>query len=170
MNRLKLTITLCLLMQMPLSIAQTCISTIIADAPTSRYTLNANGTLVDKKTALTWMRCALGQTWANGFCGGTGTTYSWQNALLAADSTVFAGKADWRLPNIKELQSIVENRCYSPAINLTAFPNADSSWFWSSSPYAINSNYAWIVNFYYGDGNYGYKNYDYGVRLVRGGQ
>jgi len=179
MKRLKLCLYFCLLIHASLTLAQSCNPNIIADAPDSRYRMHVNGTVLDKKTALTWMRCALGQTWHNGECTGSAQRYQWRLALVAAKRTVFAGKKDWRLPNIKELQSLAEYRCYDPAINLTAFPNTTSSRkYWSSSPFVFYGNGtwgggAWGVSFYYGNGDVGTK-YDkyYGnyVRLVRSGQ
>jgi hypothetical protein len=170
MKKLTLTLLLLSFTYTGLSLAQTCNPAVTADAPNSRYALNANGTALDKKTGLTWMRCALGQTWSAGSCTGTSQTYNWQTALQTAESTVFAGKSDWRLPNQKELQSLVERRCYGPAINLTAFPNAKSGWAWSSSPYASYSDFAWVVNFSYGNGSGVGKYGSLAVRLVRGGQ
>ncbi|MBE3653997.1 DUF1566 domain-containing protein [Vibrio navarrensis] len=54
------------------------------------------------------------------------------------------------MPNKNELASIVEYRCYQPAINNQQFPNT-SGWYWSSSPDADNSGYVWFVNFVSGD-------------------
>ncbi|TAN64867.1 MAG: DUF1566 domain-containing protein [Methylobacter sp.] len=170
MKRLKLSLYFCLLIHAQVSVAQTCNPHIIADAPDSRYTVNADGTVLDNKTVLTWMRCSLGQTWHNGVCTGSAQPYNWPSALQSAESAVFAGKNDWRLPNLKELQSLVESRCYDPAINLTAFPNATGDSFWSSSPIANYNIYAWIVYFHYGNDYWGAKNHNLYVRLVRSGQ
>ena len=88
----------------------------------------------------------------------------------ATDAT-FAGQTDWRLPNKNELESLVERRCYDPAINARFFPNTPSNWFWSSSPYAGYSDDAWGVNFNNGYvGNPYNKGHALYVRLVRGGQ
>jgi PKD repeat protein len=80
------------------------------------------------------------------------------------------GAGNWRLPDPRELMSIVSNDRYNPSIDTAYFPNTPSSWFWSSSPYARYSSYAWIANFYNGYVDYGTKDYDGHVRLVRGGQ
>jgi hypothetical protein len=58
-----------------------------------------------------WMRCALGQNWNGATCTGSGQAYTWQAALQAAEGSSFAGYSDWRLPDIKELSSIVEQAC-----------------------------------------------------------
>lgn len=171
MKRLKLTLCFSLLIHASLTLAQTCNPNIIADAPDSRYTMKMNGTVLDKKTALTWMRCALGQTWHNGKCTGSAQRYKWRFALLAAKNTVFAGNRDWRMPNIKELQSLVENHCYDPTINLTAFPNSNNdTWYWSSSPVADHSRDAWSISFNHGYDAWSINVSDHYVRLVRSGQ
>ena len=83
---------------------QTCkYSSIPATAPASRFTDNGDGTVTDKVTALQWKRCSEGQTWSGGTCTGSATVGGWQWALQRADVASYAGRSDWRLPNIKEL-------------------------------------------------------------------
>ncbi|MFH7320140.1 DUF1566 domain-containing protein [Desulfurivibrio sp. D14AmB] len=149
-------------------------SAVTATTPTADFSDNGDGTVTHTPTGLIWMRCSLGQSWDGSTCNGTATTYTWQQALDAAqtlnDGAGYAGHNDWRLPNKNELESIVERRCWSPTINAAIFPNTPSAWFWSSSPYAYGANDAWGVNFGSGGvGNYG-KNVSYRVRLVRAGQ
>ncbi|MEK7846512.1 MAG: DUF1566 domain-containing protein [Nitrospinota bacterium] len=77
---------------------------------------------------------------------------------------------DWRLPNIKELESITDDNRYNSAIDSTYFPNINSSYYWSSTTYASYSSYAWFVYFYFGNvGCDGKSGYGY-VRCVRAGQ
>lgn len=144
--------------------AQTCKDTIKATTPDSRFTLlNGGSEVKDNKTGLIWQRCSLGQTWNGSTCTGTANTYPWQNALKAAKAV---GNG-YRLPNIKELTSIVELKCYAPAINLHTFPNTPSDRYWSSSPHAYGNYSAWGVYFLYGyDYNHG-KGYQGAVRAVR---
>ena len=151
------------------AMAQTCLNDIPASAPDSRYTDNGDGTVTDKTTGLIWKQCAEGRSGADCLTG-SATGFTWQQALQHAETAVFAGSSAWRLPNIKELASLVEQRCYLPAINSRFFPNTPSNWFWSSSPCAYDSHDAWNVGFTYGDDgddDKGDANY---VRLVRGGQ
>jgi len=114
---------------------------IIETTPTSQFSLNGDGTATDNKTGLTWMRCSLGQVWDGATCTGSVTTTTWQTALSLAESTFFAGSSNWRLPNIKELSSILEeNVCKgSPRINETVFPNPHLFGHWSSTPDIDNS-------------------------------
>ena len=143
-----------------------CNSSIIRTAPDSRYEfLNSNTEVKDKKTGLIWQRCSLGQTWNGSSCTGTAATYNWTNALQTA-ANIGNG---WRLPNVKELDSLVEEACYNPSINETYFPNTISSYYWSSSPVANGSDSAWIVYFHLGY-DYYYKSNSYYVRLVRSSQ
>ena len=110
----------------------------------------------------------MGQTWTGTTCSGSATGYTWDQAV--ALTSTFAGYNDWRLPNIRELQTIVDRTTYSPSINSSIFPNTTASHFWSASVRAHNSSYAWIVSFYDGYA-YGYgKGASWQVRLVRGGQ
>lgn len=143
-------------------------SNIIPTAPNSRYQLlNNNSEVKDLKTNLIWQRCSLGQTWVDGSCTGMATIYTWPNALKAAQDI----GGGWRLPNIKELQSLVERACYNLSINETIFPNTKSEDYWSSSPVAYGGSYAWVVSFYNGNGNYdGFKSSFGYVRLVRSSQ
>ncbi len=145
--------------------AQTCNADVTATAPASHFTINADNTVTDNTTGLTWMRCSLGQTGSD-CSGGSAVEYAWAEAL----NEVANDHIGWRVPNINELRSIVELQCYNPAINLTIFPNTVSSYYWSSSPHASNNGSAWGVSFSNGDALSGHKSNSRYVRLVRGGQ
>jgi len=62
----------------------------------NNYTNNGNGTITDNATGLMWMQ------------NDNGEGIIWENALSYAENFEFAGYSDWRLPDIKELQSIVD--------------------------------------------------------------
>lgn len=152
--------------------AQTCNSQMTPTTPTSSFTINADGTVTDNRTGLVWDLCTWGQTGAD--CSGDAATgHNWQDALaqaVAANSANYKGHSDWRLPNIKELASIVERSCVDPAINLTLFPNTPSDILWSSSPYPDYATDASALDVHYGYVYYGGHHYGWQVRLVRGGQ
>jgi Protein of unknown function (DUF1566) len=172
MSHFKKSLTSLVLILLPVIVsAQTCqTASIPATTPTSRFTVNNNGTVSDSKTGLMWKKCSEGQSGAD-CSGGSAATYTWQQALQQAQTVNngggFAGYSDWRVPNVKELVSITEKQCVEPAINLTVFPNTPSNWFWSSSPYASYSYYAWIVDFNSGYSSSNYKSNNNNVRLVR---
>ncbi len=147
----------------------TCSANVQATAPDQRFIIDAaNGLVTDKVTGLIWQRCSLGQSGSD-CSGGSASTHNWQAALQAAEDNSFAGYNDWRLPNIKELRSILEDRCYNPATNSAVFPNTIEEAYWSASPSAASSAGAWGVYFSSGNDYYDYKYSDYYVRLVRGG-
>ncbi len=136
--------------------------------PTGDFVDNKDGTVTHKTTGLTWMRCAMGQKWTGSSCSGTESTYTYEQAV--ALKRTFAGKSGWRLPNIAELQTLVERENTQPAINNTLFPNTSNDAFWSSSPYVGDAYNAWYVYFNYGSVGYNYRSYSLPVRLVRASQ
>lgn len=119
------------------ALAQTCNPSAL-----STFTSWSNGgsTIVDNATGLVWQRCAVGQSWTGSTCSGTASTATWATAVSGAP-------AGWRLPNVKELESMVERRCYTPAVDGSAFPGAPSVQFWSSTPgWAVNFNDGRVLN------------------------
>jgi len=153
----------------------TCNTNLPEATPTADFTLNPDGTAVHNKTGLMWMRCTPDQDWdsTNATCTGSTVLRTWSQALTRANIHEFAGFDDWRLPNIKELASIVESQCLFPSFNTTVFPYPryyDSADFWSASGDAENSATAWGLAFDYGGGNTYDRGYTALVRLVRGGQ
>ena len=132
------------------------------------YSDNGDGTVTDPTTGLVWMRCSMGQDWDGMTCTGTAKTYTFDEAN--ALTVTFAGQSDWRVPNIRELQTIVDRSVVDPAIDEAAFPNTRTSNFWSASAYAGSSNDAWLVSFGNGSAGGYVKSVAFQVRLVRAGQ
>src|SRR5712692_5802639 len=115
-------------------------------------------------------------------------TYTWSSSGTAADGTLFtdflatlntnpcfAGHCDWRVPNVKELQSIVDYGQIGPAIDPT-FPGPTvapgftvTSFYWSSTSFANGPLYAWLVGFNFGLVDFSGKNNTVHGRAVRGG-
>ncbi len=133
---------------------------------------NGDGTVTHVKTGLMWKQCPEGAS--GGVCGvGVAALYTWgaalQQAVILNNAGGFAGFSDWRLPNRKELNSIVEEQCRQPAINVAIFP-ATTATYWSASPDAAAAANAWLVNFDDGSERAFSKNVAVGyARLVRGG-
>lgn len=163
---------LLLLLVAPYAESVTCVGNIPPNNPDDAYTVNTDGTVTDRRTGLTWDRCAWGQTGSD-CSGGSPSSHTWDGALqvaATANQQRHKGHADWRLPNFKELLSLVERCRYHPTINDTQFPNEHGQIFWSSSPEDHDSGGAWLLNMYYGsvfnDGRFNAR----AVRVVRGGQ
>jgi hypothetical protein len=120
---------------------------------------NGDGTVSDAFTGLMWQQAEVE------------SKMDWEAAISYCEGLSLAGYSDWRLPNRKELRSIVDYTVYGPAIDTVYFPNAVSSNYWSSTTRAGNTGNAWGIYFSYGYGsNGGDKSNAYYVRAVRGGQ
>ncbi len=121
--------------------------------PAIRFTDNQNGTLSDNLTGLVWLKnasCFASDTWtkaladanglANGACG------------LSDGSTT----GQWRLPNLIEIESVVDVSASNPAINAGShFTGVANIIYWSSTEYfggEEGSPQAWAIDM--GDGRY----------------
>ncbi len=117
-----------------------------------------NDTVIDINTGLMWQ-----QATAPG-------KYDWQQALSYCENLRLAGYEDWRLPDIKELRSIVNDGVHEPAIDLDCFPGTAPSLYWSSTPNIYNATRAWGINFNHGYDYIALKTGAAKVRAVRGGR
>jgi hypothetical protein len=130
------------------------------------YTDNLDGTILDGATGLMWKKCSEGKT---GVACETGadTTMTWTVALSACEADTTGGHTDWRLPNIRELLSIVDYGRASPAIN-PLFPS-QPGFYWSSTTYQSpgGQSDAWVVSFNDGVAYYDGKTNSLYVRCVR---
>ena len=137
--------------------------------PTPRFTDNLNGTVTDNATGLIWLQntdCPPPQTWNSAITSVNNLAHGACN--LSDNST--AGQ--WRLPNVKELQSLIDYGRSFPALPADHLftGNNVSTVCWSSTTYAYYPDYAWYVDFYNGYVDYFDKNGHSYVRCVRGGQ
>jgi hypothetical protein len=133
-----------------------------SSSPTS-FTDNSDGTVTDNTTGLMWQQAT------------SSSMMDWEAALTYCEGLSLANQSDWRLPNVKELGSIVDRSKYDPAIDTTAFPGTQFSYYWSSTTGVDITSDAWGVYFsngrvssYYSKSE-SYKSYSYYVRCVRGG-
>jgi len=132
---------------------------------TSRYLDHGNGSVTDRVTGLMWQRCPVGFDFSDGgtpadmsddTCDpdGSQATGDWQRALQRGGESTLGGYADWRSPNVKELETLVAS-CIAPSIEANAFPDTPlNRAFWSSTPDynpTTNALNAWQVDFSFGD-------------------
>jgi len=114
-----------------------------ATAPASRYTfpvLNGISTVTDGKTTLSWQRA---NSDAISPHGPTQRMYTWAEAQAYCDAL----GPGFRLPSLKELQTLVDEGTSRPALDTGAFPNGpESAYYWTSSPFARDNSLAWVVN------------------------
>jgi len=146
--------------------------------PDPRFTDKGNGTVTDNLTGLVWLK--------NGNCiqffsgDSTGKNdRTWAGALTAANNLAngYCGLSDgsvagdWHLPNLRELQSLIDYRKFIIALpDGHPFTNTVSSWYWSSNTYADWASDAWRVLFLDGQVSYVAKSSSSYVRAVRAGQ
>lgn len=149
--------------------------TVKATTPKSQFILYDDGTATDTTTNLMWARCTQQYTWDGSTCieNADLDQLEWEDALLETIPPTSSSYTNWRLPNIRELASIVERACEEPAINSIVFPNHPATsgflaYVWSSTPQrSTNGDMSMAVAF--GDGTVAsfFRSDPNSVRLVR---
>ena len=136
------------------------------DWPDPRFTVRGD-CVTDNLTGLMWAK--------NGNL--PNTTKTWQGALDYVASINYGsglcGRKDWRLPNVNELESLINSGEANTAnwLNSQGFSSVQSMYgYWSSSTNASYADDAWIVHMWYGDVYYYGKSYGLYVWPVRSGQ
>ena len=102
---------------------------------------NADGTVTDLATNLRWQQTD------------DGVVRNWQAALAYCEGLTLAGIADWRLPDIKELETLVpisgtDITPQLPSIDTASFPGTKSEDYWSST--TRSTTRAWSLDFAFG--------------------
>lgn len=123
---------------------------------TEHFTDLGNETIKDNYTGLIWQK------------NPSVDSLTWEDALKNAASLNLNNKNDWRVPNIKEIQSLCDPKLIRPAINRTYFNNIKGN-FWSSTTMTNNSEVAWDLNTDFGIVSYNEKTKKNFVIYVRGG-
>lgn len=93
--------------------------------------------VTDTVSGLTWQRRVNQNT----------QSLRWEEAQAYCNNLVLGGHSDWRMPNIKELQSLIDETVESPTIDTAAFPGTAAEPFWSGTPRAGSMRDAWMVSF-----------------------
>ncbi len=112
-----------------------------------------DGTVGDPRTGLVWDRCSIGQGTAP-TCAGDAEMVTWETALQRVqqrNAQSWNGHNDWRLPNAKELASLLHPSRRMPAIDADLFPNTLGAAYWSSTSQVDFPGNAWTV--FFGEGN-----------------
>jgi hypothetical protein len=86
------------------------------------------------------------------------------------DAQAYCAKLGGRLPEVNELQSLVDYSRKEPATNTDIFPDTKTSWYWSGTTQARYDDCAWCVGFNNGNVNNNNKDNDNYVRPVRASQ
>ena len=129
--------------------------------PSPRFE-SGSGLVLDRLTGLTWSRDALPAEFP----------MQWQEALdfiAGLNGRAWLGHRDWRLPNRRELRSLMSYQARMPALPTGhPFLNVFSGWYWSSTTAAIAPNHAWYLHMEGARMFYGGKDQSYMVWPVRG--
>ncbi len=157
---------------------------------TLNYKDNGDGTITDKVTGLMWEKKSNDST---GILHDVNNAYPWSDSssvtiwdclddVNAEGGKGFANHRDWRIPNVRELQSIVDYEIPFPGPTVASAFNTNcggntvftgsctaASAYWSSSTFAGLPTNAWYVYFYFGFVNSVDKSLPLSVRAVRGG-
>jgi hypothetical protein len=150
------------------------------------YIDNGDGTVTDTNTGLTWEKKNddgglhdkdNSYPWSGN--GNQETIWDWLADVNTKGGAGLAGYSDWRVPNVKELQSIVSYESLPLQVS-TAFNNdcvamtstgscTFAGLYWSSTTWAASEDMAWYVRFDNGLVSPGVKVGSFHVRAVRGG-
>lgn len=187
-NPISSLMALCVLAALPAYAQQECHPS-VANKPSLYFTVNDNGTVSDERNGLMWMTCSLGQRHAVidenvtegtnaeppkklSICDGNADRLTWEEANIRVGNLNekkggFAGYNDWRLPSVRELQTLVKRRCSDPAIDLNVFPRNPIGFYWAYSSDTYFTEYKRGVSFTDGADDYVEKTVSNYVRLVR---
>jgi hypothetical protein len=105
-----------------------------AEGSGGHFVVASDGTVADARTGLSWQRAA------------SDAQLSWTEAQTYCSTLPLAG-GGFRLPNMKELQSLVDEGASDPAIDEASFPNTPSEGFWAATPLSGTPTAAWFVSF-----------------------
>ncbi|MBU1218292.1 DUF1566 domain-containing protein [Myxococcota bacterium] len=106
----------------------------------------SGGIVADSSVSVLWQRCSAGQSGED--CTGEATMMNWEQGLSYCESLELMGYDDWRLPNIREISSLIDSSRTSPAIDTSVFPNTpyygklmdnNAGHYWSSTARSYNN-------------------------------
>jgi len=122
----------------------------------NHFTDNGDGTITDNLTQLIWQKVP------------NTNALTWENALTYAENLSLGGTSDWRLPNIKELQSLNNELATNPSVFAPYFNSLGVHFFWSSTSLPNQTTKAWYWSTQYGITTYDVKTNPNYVICVRG--
>ncbi len=118
--------------------------------PSPRFVTRGE-TVEDRLTGLMWTKQA----------NFTGLPIDWPEAMATVkqmNGDAFAGHRDWRVPNRRELRSLISYQTRNPALpDPHPFRDVFLGWYWTSTSAAVNPAFAWYVHLEGGRMFYGGK-------------
>ncbi|MFT5662138.1 MAG: hypothetical protein ACI9TV_002786 [Sulfurimonas sp.] len=92
--------------------------------------------------------------------------YTFAQAQSYCSNLKLGEYSDFRVPTLRELQTIIDYRNHNPAM-LNGFKNPESDEFWSSTPFVYRTDSLWIVDFKKGTTETASERYSKNVRCVQ---
>ena len=121
----------------------------------NHFTDNGDGTITDNLTQLMWEKVP------------ATAVQTWEQALALAEGLMLANNSDWRLPNVKELQSLNDESLVQPSVTKPYFQNLSVTKYWSSTSLPSQTNKAWYWSTAFGITSYDLKTVANNVLCVR---
>lgn len=122
----------------------------------NHFTDNGNGTITDNLTELIWQK--------NPFTD----SLTWEQSLAYADSLTLNNDTDWRIPNVKELQSINIESLTNPSLDQNYFSVTSANKYWTSTTLPNQTLKAWYLDTQFGITTYDAKTFKHYFICVRG--
>ena len=123
---------------------------------TNHFTDNGDGTITDNLTQLVWQKIP------------NANIFTWEQAISYAEGLTIGSISDWRLPNIKELQSINNELATNPSVFSPYFSSLGVHNYWSSTTLPNQNLSAWYWSTAFGITTYSVKTGTNYVLCVRG--
>jgi hypothetical protein len=125
--------------------------------PDPRFSDNEDGTVTDNLTGLIWLKnanCPNGEImWSDALTFADSLYDGWTGDGSGEDCGLSDGTlaGDWRLPNVRELHSLIDFGNHNPALPPGhPFTDLQQQYYWSSTTYAGYEGTAWNVHIYHG--------------------
>jgi hypothetical protein len=91
---------------------------------------------------------------------------NYDDAFNYCDNLELSGYKEWKIPSISQLQSIIDLSTVNPSV-VNIFDNVLPFKYWSSTPFSVNKEGMWVVNFVAGRTEYYRKrNNKFNVKCV----
>jgi hypothetical protein len=144
--------------------------------PSPRFVTSTMGIVTDTLTGLVWLQnanCGGNQTWEDALTFANSLHDGWTGDGSGGDCGLSDGSSagDWRLPNLRELQSLLDYSQYNPVLpSGHPFTGVQTYLYWSSTTRAYDTSQAWLVYLSHGTVSVAYKAIQYFSWPVRDGQ
>ncbi len=108
--------------------------------------------VIDLKNKVEWLKCSVGQQWSDEKQNCLGHAIKLDHKEIKEANMMLNDQieGEWRLPNRKELESLICEECKEVKINEELFPNTPAEPFWTSQRNWWSPKFFWSVNFFTG--------------------